>query len=105
MPTRMTHWHIPHHHPESDDQDDAEHVVETVAWTHGNHVRITYADGSSMPVIAARTVATAIAEDAGLSATPAPDGTARWARDPESRTEWDAPGPQRSPNSATICPF
>jgi hypothetical protein len=74
----------PSQEPEA--HDDPSHLVDSVDWARGNLVRITYADGSSMPVIAAQTVATVIARDAGLRVIPSPEGTVRWARDTPAMT-------------------
>jgi len=70
--------------PEIHREADDARQVDRVTWASGDRIRVTYSDGTSIPVIAARVVAMLLAEDAGLTEVPAAKGSACWERTPRT---------------------
>jgi hypothetical protein len=54
--------------------------VVAVIWRRGNHMRLTYEDGTSSLVVAAPSVAEGIAKDAGLAQDSSSEGVLSWER-------------------------
>jgi hypothetical protein len=52
--------------------------VVAVVWRQGNHMTVTYEDGSTDVAVAAPDVAQLIAEDAELILGSSPEGQLRW---------------------------
>jgi hypothetical protein len=58
-------------------------AIDSVIWRQlGNLIEVIYADWHSVQSRGDRLMAAKIAEDAALQIVPAPDGIAKWVRDP-----------------------
>ncbi len=62
-----------------------ERAITSVVWhERGHRIEVTYLGGDSDRLWGSEAVAVVLAKNAGLSAVPAPQGSRRWVRDPET---------------------
>jgi len=62
----------------------AERGINSIVWHHGrDRIDVIYVEGDTDRLWGSESVAVVLANNAGLTAVSAPEGTRRWVRDPD----------------------